>query len=112
MTSANTYILGSADPYYPLTMNGKKISQTKSGIFNMYVTLEKGENSFVFEQNGMTYVYTLTYDPDTAAVPTKEAEPLSLDNLSIVNTYPAQTLPLTTGKSTSHALLPRVRRSR
>lgn len=90
MTSANTYILGSADPYYPLTMNGEKISQTKSGIFNMYVTLEKGENSFVFEQNGMTYVYTLTYDPDTAAVPTKEAEPLSLDNLSIVNTYPAQ----------------------
>lgn len=88
-SSDSTYILGSSDPYYPLTMNGQKVSTTKSGLFNLYVKLEKGENIFTFEQNGVSYVYTLTCSTDTISAPEKEAEPISLDHLSIVNTYPS-----------------------
>ena len=89
MTSAKTYIIGSSDPFYTLTMNGEKVSRTKSGIFNLYVTLEKGENDFVFEQNGITYVYTLYYDTDTAASTPLQSDPISLDTISITNIYPS-----------------------
>lgn len=87
-SSASTYLIGSSDPYYTLTMNGQKISRTKSGTFNLYVTLDEGQNDFCFEQNGVTYVYTIKYEPNTAAVTPSEAAPISLDHLSIVNTYP------------------------
>ncbi len=89
MTSANTYIIGSSDPYYTLTMNGEKISRTKSGIFNLYVTLKKGENNFIFEQNGITYAYTLYYETDTASSTPQQPEPVSLDTVSITDIYPS-----------------------
>lgn len=90
MASDKTYIIGSSDPYYTLTVNGKKVGRTKSGLFSLYVTLEEGENLFVFEQNGKQYEYKLSYSADTAQITPKEEEPLSLDHLSIVNTYPTK----------------------
>ena len=90
MDSNKTYILGSSDPYYTLTMNGEKVGRTKSGLFSLYVTLEEGKNVFVFEQNGDILEYSLTYKTDTAEITQKEEEALSLDHLSAVNTYPTK----------------------
>lgn len=61
MSDSKTYIIGSSDPYYPLTMNGERIGRTKSGYFSVMVTLEAGENIFLFEQNGKTYEYKLRF---------------------------------------------------
>ncbi len=92
MNTPNTFILGSSDPFYTLTMDGNKVGRTKSGCFNLYVELKEGENTFLFEENGELLEYKLTYKPDTAAIPAPETkpEPLSLDHLSVVNTYPSK----------------------
>ena len=87
MTSEKTYIVGQSDPYYPLTVNGEKVGRTKSGYFSLYVTLKKGKNVFVFEQNGKTYEYTLTYSTDTGYV-TPQSEQTIIDSLAIIGAYP------------------------
>ncbi len=48
------FIIGSADPAFPVTMNGKAVTRTASGHFSVYVSLEPGENVFKFESNGKT----------------------------------------------------------
>lgn len=94
-TESRSYIMGLCDPYYPLTVTGggltkQKVSQTKSGYFNLYVTLSPGENIFRFEQNGEEYIYSLYYNTLTAANPptNSEVQPVILDSLSAVVTYP------------------------
>lgn len=91
----STYIIGMCDPYYPLTVTGggmvsQKVSMTKSGYFSLYVSLEKGENLFLFEQNGKELRLTIhrgisllenTESPE-------EAEPPTAENLSVTVTYP------------------------
>ncbi len=59
MNVTATYVLGTSDPAYPVYLNGEPISRTKSGHFSLYLPLEKGENTFVFTQNGEETVYTL-----------------------------------------------------
>ena len=91
----STYIIGMSDPYYMLTMNGERVSRTKSGYFSVYVTLEPGENEFVFEQNGIRYYYTITCGKTTGEVtesPAEEAETPDrvIDTLSVTGTYPSQ----------------------
>lgn len=54
-----TYLVGSSSPDKPLTVNGKKIGRTRSGSFSVYVKLSGGENTFVFEQDGVTYIHTV-----------------------------------------------------
>lgn len=100
MNTPNTYILGSSDPFYTLTIDGKKVGRTKSGCFNLYVELKEGENTFLFEENGELLEYKLIYKPDTLTEPTTETkpEPLSLDHLSVVNTYPAKDVATREGK--------------
>ncbi|MBQ4353948.1 MAG: family 10 glycosylhydrolase [Clostridia bacterium] len=89
-----TYIIGMCDPYYPLTVTGggltdTKVSMTKSGYFSLYVPLEKGENLFVFEQNGKETRLTVHR---TASLlekpPAEEGEQPVLDSLSLNVTYP------------------------
>ena len=52
-------VTGTSDPYYALTLNGKKVGRTKNGEFSVTVRLEKGENKMVFVQNGEEYVFTV-----------------------------------------------------
>ncbi len=64
MASDHTWVSGSSDPYYPLTLDGVPVSRTKSGYFNLYLELKEGENVFTFTQNGIDTEYRLTYDPN------------------------------------------------
>ncbi len=98
MTDNKTYIIGQSDPYYPLTVNGKQVGRTKSGYFSLYVTLEKGKNVFVFEQNGEKYEYTLIYSTDTTSTVQPPKEQTIIDSLSIIGAYPST--PVATPAST------------
>lgn len=92
-TESSTYIIGMSDPYYMLTVNGQRVGRTKSGYFSLYVTLTSGVNEFVFEQNGVRYLYTITCGITTGEAPVeKTPEPLILDTLSITGTYPSRSV--------------------
>ena len=103
LDSPTTYILGLSDPYYALTVNGERIGRTKSGYFSFRATLENGENTFTFEQNGRTYTYTLYYGSKTGEVgetsmeetpadpdpdPEEEEDLTVLDRLAVSWSYP------------------------
>ncbi len=99
LDGASTYIMGLSDPYYPLTVDGKKVGRTKSGYFSFTVTLERGENTFVFEQNGKKYTYTVWFGKKTSTVeetelseadpdPDPEEELTVLDSLAVTWSYP------------------------
>ncbi len=91
-----TYIVGVSDPYYPLTVNGEKVGRTKSGAFSLYVTLEPGENRFVFEQNGAETVLILHYgdshlkadEPLEETVPEEQPEIRTFESLVLEDPYP------------------------
>ncbi len=87
---SKTYLIGLSDPYYPLTVNGQKISQTKSGYFSVFVTLEPGENTFIFDQNGIGYEYTVTYLTSTSPNTQPAADDTVLFSSNPVNLYPTQ----------------------
>lgn len=90
-TDEKSYIIGSSDPYYTLTVNGEKISCTKSGYFSLYVDLAIGENKFVFEQNGISYTYKITRnEASLSGGGTTTPEPTILDSLSITGIYPSK----------------------
>ncbi|MBE6541270.1 MAG: hypothetical protein E7672_02355 [Ruminococcaceae bacterium] len=95
----STYIIGSCDPYYSLTLNGKKVNLTKSGYFSLYVDLELGENEFVFEQNGVTYTYKITRKAASSigTVPTEPEIPI-LNSVSMTKTYPTHDVATSDGK--------------
>ena len=102
MADEKTYIIGRSDPAYPLTVTQgemtQKVGRTKSGYFSLYATLEKGENTFIFEQNGEKTTYTLhfgsshlkTSEPEPDAEDDPDAGLTILDTLSIIGTYPSQ----------------------
>lgn len=59
-TTASTYSLaGSADPKYPLYINGKKIETTSDGYFSYYVSLANGKNVFRFENTTANKTYVI-----------------------------------------------------
>jgi len=62
VSGETTYIIGMSDPAHVLKMNGAIIGRTKGGYFSAYVSLQKGENKFTFEQNGKTYTYIVYRD--------------------------------------------------
>lgn len=86
---SKTYIIGMSDPYYSLTLNGQRISQTKSGYFSVYVHLNVGENTFVFDQNGIGYAYTITYSPTSGSSGTQSSPDTVLSSISPTNLYPS-----------------------
>ena len=57
VNDSGTYLIGVSSPDKPLLMNGKKIGRTRGGSFSVYVKLAKGENTFVFEQDGVVYTH-------------------------------------------------------
>ncbi len=87
----NTFLIGMADPYYSLTMNGQKIGTTKSGFFSVYVELKKGENTFTFTQNGVDYDFTITYATSQITNSTEPKDPV-LSSLSPTSIYPTKSI--------------------
>ena len=79
----NTFILGSSDPGYPLYYNGKKIARTQNGYFNLYETINSGDNNFTFTQNGVDTVITLTTND-----PEFQPSDNNLGGMVIKNAYP------------------------
>lgn len=62
ISGETTYLIGMSDPSYTLKVNGETVGRTKGGYFSLYVNLQKGENKFVFEQNGQIYNYIVYRD--------------------------------------------------
>lgn len=52
---------GSADPNFPLTLNGQPVELTDHGFFALDMTLKLGENTFTFVHKGKTVTYRVTY---------------------------------------------------
>jgi len=57
--AASTYLIGSSSPDKPLLVNGEPVSRTRGGYFSLYADLKKGENAFVFEQDGQKYIHII-----------------------------------------------------
>ncbi len=82
-----TFLMGQSDPQDPLYCDGQPVSRTRSGYFTFYRTLDAGENTFVFEQNGETYLHTVwkgRYPPQdpgdtTTDRETRTEEPIRLE---------------------------------
>lgn len=83
-TNESTFILrGSADPNFPLTLNGEEIALTEHGYFTLDVTLSPGDNTFVFENKGVKTTYVINY---TIIIlkSVSPAEPLTMDGGSAI----------------------------
>ena len=53
---------GSADPNFPLLLNGKTLEVSDHGYFAKDVTLSPGKNTFTFRHKGQKVTYTVTYE--------------------------------------------------
>ena len=77
----NIYLLGTADPRYPVTLNGEVLERTPSGHFSAFMPLSSGKNYFTFEHNGVSKTITVTRTGRSLAPqlapPLGEAAPLS-----------------------------------
>lgn len=64
-TDSSTFTFkGTADPHFPLIVNGKKLTMSKQGLFASDFTLQVGKNTFVFEHKGKKTTYTVYYEPE------------------------------------------------
>lgn len=52
---------GSADPNFPVLLNGEELTLTDHGYFALDKVLQPGENTFTFENKGVTTTYTVYY---------------------------------------------------
>ncbi|MBE6687914.1 MAG: hypothetical protein E7588_01400 [Ruminococcaceae bacterium] len=91
-----SYILGKADPGYPLYYNGKKLAKTKNGYFNIYADIKSGSNSFKFTQNGIDTVITLK-TADSSVTP----KDTNLGGMIIKKAVPTADIITSPGKSIS-----------
>ncbi len=87
VNTSKTYIIGSADSGYPLTMNGQAISKTTGGYFSTYVELSQGKNTFDFAQNGKTYTLTVNYGSKNNNSATGSSYK-RMDKMEIMDAYP------------------------
>ncbi len=55
-------IKGTSDPKKILLLNGKEVERLESGEFSVDVQLTPGENTFTFEHNNETLIYTVHYN--------------------------------------------------
>ncbi len=53
---------GSADPNFPVLLNGDALTLTDHGYFALDCALTPGNNTFVFENKGITTTYTVYYE--------------------------------------------------
>jgi len=93
MAEPETYLIGMSDPYYPLSLNGRNISRTKSGYFSLMVDLVPGANTFTFVQNGVEYTHTLYYNISTGSTDGAGTENRTiLDTFSVIGAYPSNNI--------------------
>lgn len=59
ITAENVYVMGAADPRYPVLLEGEPVQRTINGYFNLYLPLEVGENQFTFTYRGEEYPYII-----------------------------------------------------
>jgi uncharacterized lipoprotein YddW (UPF0748 family)/N-acetylmuramoyl-L-alanine amidase len=62
----NSYIIGSADPRYPVYLNGKPVVSTVKGYFSVYAALALGENTLTFRQRDTEITHVINRDPAPA----------------------------------------------
>lgn len=86
INTANTYLIGSCDPAYPIYFEGKPVSKTTDGYFGLYLPVEEGKNIYSFSQNGKTT--ELVINGGTKKVLSSSA-PAKLDEMKISQTYPS-----------------------
>lgn len=60
-TDKNFTFTGSCNKDFPLTVNGKDLQFDENGNFSYEVTLNVGNNTFTFENNGIKKTYTINY---------------------------------------------------
>lgn len=60
-TAPTVTVVGESSVDTPLTVNGKKVSRTKSGYFSYYDTISSGINVFTLEQNGKKNTHNINY---------------------------------------------------
>ncbi len=90
LNTQNTYIIGSCDSGYPLTVNGQAVSKTLEGYFGIYAELKKGQNDFSFVQNGKEMTLTLYYDVKNNSSGTSNGTSYKkLDAFEISSPYPS-----------------------
>ncbi|MCI9414273.1 MAG: hypothetical protein HFJ79_03710 [Clostridiales bacterium] len=52
---------GSADPNFPLIVNGEEVELSEHGYFAFTAELSVGKNTYTFEHKGQSVTYTVTY---------------------------------------------------
>ncbi len=85
-TSPTITLVGSSDVAYPLTVNGDKISRTKSGNFSYYSdSMTTGINVFTLEQNGVRTTHNIGYNTKRTSTGSSVA---TLSGLTITDIIP------------------------
>ncbi len=92
----NLHLLAASDPNYPVFYEGEKVSRTKSGFFNIYLTLKEGDNKVTFIQNGKDYSINIIKYKSSAS-----AEYTTLDGMQITSVYPTEDIILSPGTQIS-----------
>ncbi|MBE6758331.1 MAG: hypothetical protein E7552_07305 [Ruminococcaceae bacterium] len=59
--SSTINLRGSADPNFPVLLNGEELKLTDHGYFSLDKTLQLGTNTFVFENKGVVTTYKVQY---------------------------------------------------
>ena len=88
INTTKTYVIGSCDPAYPLTLNGKPVSKTTGGYFGVFLELNKGTNDFKFEQNGKVNTLSLKHGVTNSTGSGGTATHKTLDKMEISSPYP------------------------
>ncbi len=65
---------GSADPAFPLWLNGEEVELSAHGLFGLDCTLTAGTNTFTFSHKGRTVVYTVIYEIEVLRSVAPEAD--------------------------------------
>ncbi len=95
MNVTETYILGTSDPAEPVYLNGRPISRTKNGHFSLFVSLNKGENKFIFTHKGVETVYII--NRGKAPSQSTASKPAALDEFALTSLAPASNVMLSPG---------------
>lgn len=85
LSDAAVNLVGRSDPRYPLTVEGQKVSRTKSGLFAYYTSLSSNERTIRMEQNGVEKVHTFQLNNKRAAT----TKPSSFSKMEIVDVSPS-----------------------
>lgn len=89
INTASTYVIGMSDPSFPLYLDGKAVSRTKGGYFNLYLPLTSGKNTFKFTHKDETFDYVINRGVYSGSNETKyqEMDSFKIQSFAPVNDY-------------------------